>query len=142
MVLWPEIQRRERAIMKNRMLYVLGIGLLAITSLSATEKVLTPEEAISANGTRISMQGVVTEVVRKDSGYVYVNVGGKYPDHTFAVQIHKMEVDQFPDLESWIGRNMTFSGIVEVFKEKPSIRIRKPTDANSGTSTSPNASSD
>jgi len=115
--------------MMIRALFVLGVALLCDGQIVRAEQPLSPDQAIAANGKRVSMRGVVSEVVRRDNGYIYVNVGGKYPDHVFAVWIHKMDVDEFPKVDTWTGRKMTFSGVFEIYKGKPMIRIRKPGDS-------------
>lgn len=114
--------------MMIRVLFVFGMVLICGGQLLRADQPLSPDQAIAADGKRVSMQGVVSEVVRRESGYIYVNIGGNYPDHTFAVRIHKMDVDQFPAIDTWTGKEMTFSGVVEVFNGKPSIRIRKLED--------------
>jgi len=119
----------EGNMMMIRALFVFGVLQFCSSQLLRAEQPLSPDQAIAADDKRVSMRGVVSEVVRRDSGYIFVNVGGKYPDHTFAVWVHKMDVDEFPKVDSWTGREMTFSGVVEVFKAKPMIRIRKPGDS-------------
>jgi len=87
----------------------------------------TPTE-VTASGERGTLRGTVAEVVRRDNGYVFINVGGVFPDHQFAVRVHKMDVDEFPDMDSWVGSEIEFSGVVETYNQKPMLRIRKPED--------------
>ncbi len=115
-----------------RVLFVLGAVLMCNPQFVWAEQPLSPDQALAEDGKRGSMRGVVSEVVRKASGYIYVNIGGSFPDHMFAVWIHKMDVDQFPNVDTWPGKEMRFSGMVGVFNGKPSIRIRNPGDAAAG----------
>jgi len=120
--------RSGKNIIMIRVPFVFGAVLLCGIQLLRADQPFSPDQAIAADGKRVSMRGVVSEVVRRDSGYIYVNIGGIYPAHTFAVRIHKMDVDQFPNIDTWAGKEMIFSGVVEVFNGKPSIRIRRPED--------------
>jgi|GEM_PF-1312533 len=114
--------------MKLRVFLAIAVFLISVGSAGAVDQSGVQDEVVTGTGERATMRGAVAEVVRRDSGYIFVNVGGSFPNHTFAVWIHKMDTDVFPDVDSWVGKEIEFSGVMETYNEKPMLRIRKPAD--------------
>jgi hypothetical protein len=114
--------------MRLRVFLAIAVFSFSVISIEAVEPDGDSQAVGEATGERATLRGTVAEVVRRDSGYIFVNVGASFPDHAFAVWIHKMDTDVFPDVDSWVGKEIAFSGVVETYNEKPMLRIRKPAD--------------
>jgi len=85
-------------------------------------------EKCAAKGNRQTVRGTVAEIGRPESGYIYLNFGGTFPNHAFSAQIHKLDAKHFADLDALVGRQVEVTGFVEMRGTKPQIRLRKPED--------------
>lgn len=107
---------------------LLWVGVAAIGFADEDQKISSVEDALASDGQRVSMRGVVVEVVRLDNGYVYLNFGAPYPENSFAAVVHKMDADKFDDLDATKDRTVLVSGVSRVHDGRVSVRIRKPED--------------
>ena len=52
---------------------------------------------------------------------LFVNFGGRYPDHIFTGVIFNRNLQAFPDARSWEGKVLRIRGKVQLYREKPEI---------------------
>jgi hypothetical protein len=91
------------------------------------------KDALSHNGEYCKVTGKVAEInIRtNDKGkLVHLNIGGKYPEQELSVVIWENSLKNFPsNLDSaYTGKNISVYGIIKVFKNKPSINVKKESD--------------
>jgi len=60
------------------------------------------------------------------SGVTFIDMGGKYPNHTFTGIIFSNYADLFPNVESYSGKIIGVTGLVRNYKGKPEIILSNP----------------
>lgn len=76
-------------------------------------------------GERVLFVDTIRQVVAKDSGTVFLNFGGAYPDETLAVVVMKDTRERFPGVETWDGKKVRVEGMVTEFEGHPRIILRE-----------------
>ncbi len=84
-------------------------------------------DAIAAQsaGQTVSFVDVVQEVVVKDSGTIFLNFGGKYPNERLTVVIMAETKKRFPGAETWAGRKVRVTGELSEHRGHPRIILRE-----------------
>lgn len=59
------------------------------------------------------------------SGNVFINMGGRYPEHIFTGVIFGSNAARFPGVRSLEGKTITLEGRVRLHKQKPQIIIEE-----------------
>jgi DNA/RNA endonuclease YhcR with UshA esterase domain len=52
---------------------------------------------------------------------LFVNFGGRYPNHVFTAVIFSKNLQSFPAARSWEGKVLRVRGKVQLYREKPEI---------------------
>ncbi len=52
---------------------------------------------------------------------LFVNFGGRYPNHVFTAVIFSKSLQSFPDARSWEGKVIRIPGKVQLYREKSEI---------------------
>ena len=76
-------------------------------------------------GQTVSFVDVVQEVVVKDSGTIFLNFGGKYPNERLTVVIMAETKKRFPGAETWEGRKVRVTGELSEHRGHPRIILRE-----------------
>ena len=76
-------------------------------------------------GEKVVIEETVREVVIKESGTVFLNIGAAYPDEVLAVVVMKDTRPRFPGIESWKGKKVRVEGIVSDHEGRPRIILRE-----------------
>ena len=76
-------------------------------------------------GEKVEFVDTVHEVVIKDSGTIFLNFGGDYPDEVFAAVVMKDTHPRFPGIESWIGKKVHVEGVVSDYEGHHRIILRE-----------------
>lgn len=103
---------------------------LVLTALLASSvlglSALTPEEAARHVGSEGAVDGVAVQV-SEAGGNVFVNLGAKFPNHTFSAFIAKADVATvgLDYLKSLEGRPVSIVGRIADRKGKPQIQVTK-----------------
>ena len=107
----------------------LNIFLAALLLIVTSSFAITPEEAADHIGETVTVSGVVEEVFISKPGNVFLNFGGKYPNHKFvAVFFAKTsDISLFEDPKQYEGKNVSVTGKVKLYKGKPEIIVKKST---------------
>lgn len=105
----------------------------AVTSVQFTNtaEVISPSAASDYIGVRVTVEGVVSEVARDPrSGNVFLNFGGRYPNQAFDAIIFDDYAAQFSGLEALEDVSVAVSGEVQLYRGKPQIVVRDPSQLN------------
>lgn len=87
---------------------------------------VTPAETGKHLGELVTVEGTVDQVRVSGAETTYLDLGGRYPDHAFSAVVFKSRRAQFPDLESYEGRLVRVTGVVQRYFEKPEIVLSEP----------------
>jgi TonB family protein len=118
-----------------------GASLAALLlSLPATSDVpvIIPDQARDYVGREVVVQGQVAQVgVSEDGDTLFLNLGGRYPDHVFNAVIFEDNLNTFAEARSWEGKNIKVGGTIQLYKGKgkPEIILerREQVTIDSGT---------
>jgi hypothetical protein len=96
--------------------------LIAASPLAA----LTPEDAAKHVGEEGTVEGLAAQV-SEVGGNVYINMGARFPQHTFTAFVGKEDVATvgLDYLKSLEGKTVSVVGKIGEHKGKPQIRVRK-----------------
>src|SRR5215510_14063116 len=102
----------------------LVVGSLSITALSQTSTVIPYPEAPQHVGENVTVEGVVTAVSTSKRGNTFINFGGVYPNQTFTGWIPAgTPLASDPSIQSLQGKRIKITGLIELYRGKPEIRI-------------------
>jgi len=103
--------------------FVLALVLAPAADVAA----ITPEQAKDHVGQNVAVQGQVTQVGASERSHtLFLNFGGRYPDHVFTAVIFSKDLQPFGDVRSWEGKTITVRGHVQLYKGKPEIILERP----------------
>ena len=115
---------------------ILYVFVLFLTTMSCKEKTKSPNRLYAAPttecdgncifaqegakhvGESIKVYGTIKEVIKKvyfESGKpTFINLDDKYPDQKFNIVIFEEDYDKFPDMNLYVGKNITVTGVVRM----------------------------
>lgn len=106
------------------LLLALGAVLMAAPALA---QAISPDEAQAHGGQTVTIKGTVSEVATAArSGVTFIDMGGHYPDNSFAGVIYSGDAGKFPDVGSLSGKTIEITGEVLSYKGHPQIIINDP----------------
>jgi hypothetical protein len=94
----------------------------------APMSVVADSAAHSVLGQVATVEGTVAEVkTRAHLGYLYLNLGGRFPHHRLGILIPESARERFGDLEQMLGRRVRVTGQVWMQDGKwPAITVSQP----------------
>jgi endonuclease G, mitochondrial len=92
---------------------------------SESEISIAAAEAMDYVGQKVNVKGTIAQISRTSKA-IYLNMGGKYPDHTFAGQIYFENFGLFKDIDSYLDKKVAITGRVKDVKGKPVIIVDSP----------------
>lgn len=99
--------------------------MLGVALINAQEKYLA-EDAAKHIGENAIVTGEVAQVTTIKSGVTYLNIGAKFPDNVFTGVIFKKDAPAFENLKELEGKKVELIGMIEEYKGKPQIILKKP----------------
>ena len=107
--------------------------ILTTGSLFASD--ITPEEAAKHVGEKVTVRGTVFQVFVSKSKNVYLNFGATFPNQTFAAAVLIQKTPALlADGSDWLtareGKEVSVTGTVELYKDKPEIVLTPREDLN------------
>ncbi|WP_417675748.1 nucleotide-binding protein [Pseudodonghicola sp.] len=112
--------------MKHLATLLLALLLSAFAPAAGSADPLPPAEASQHIGEAVLIEGVVSQVhYDKKSGNTFINMGGRYPKHSFYAVIFREHANLFPDVRSIEGQRVSIAGVVELYRGKPQIVLRQ-----------------
>ena len=92
--------------------------------LSADEPLIDPTDAPTHVGQSVTVSGVVVAVFVSKRGNAFINFGDKYPNQTFTGWIPAgTPLASDASLQSLQGKTVQITGIIELYRGKPEIKI-------------------
>lgn len=107
-----------------KILSTVGLGLFL--AVSAQAETITPKEAAYYVGDSTTVAGVVSQVSTSRGGTIFINFGGRYPNHKFYAVLFRSNAGAFSGVRSLEGRTVAITGTIELYKGKPQIILRSP----------------
>lgn len=105
----------------------LGFALIAMAAFGQQKPVYTDVEAAKHINEDATVTGKVFGVSTSGKGTTFLNIGGRYPNHTFGGVIFAKNVDAVGDVKQYEGKEVTLTGRIEMSPDqKPQIIITKP----------------
>ena len=90
-------------------------------------RTISPSEAANQIGEEVVVQGQVSQVGASERSHtLFVNFGGRYPNHVFTAVIFSKNLPSFPEARSWEGKVLRVRGQVQMYREKPEIILTAP----------------
>ena len=86
--------------------------------------VISDSEAAQHIGQKTTVEGVVTSVTTSGKGNTFINFGGVHPRQTFTGWIPaRTPLASDPSIHSLEGKKIKITGLIELYRGKPEIRI-------------------
>lgn len=93
---------------------------------AADVAVIAPEQAKDHVGQEVVVQGQVTQIGASERSHtLFVNFGGRYPNHVLTAVIFSRNLQSFPDAHSWEGKTIKVRGLVQAYRGKPEIVLER-----------------
>ena len=102
---------------------VLAFGFAVITA-PAFAQAIQPADAKAQVGKTVTVEGMVDNVHTTAAGNTYIDVGGRYPNNTFAAVIFAADVSKFTNVAALKGKTVDITGPVKLYKDKPEIILK------------------
>lgn len=121
-------------------LLALIFALAALTATGQQAAVYPDAEAAKHVGEEATVTGKVFGVSTSATGTTYVNLGGNFPQHTFAGVIFASKQGDVGDVKQYEGKDVTLTGRITLSRDaskKPQIIINKPDQIKLAGSASP-----
>jgi DNA/RNA endonuclease YhcR with UshA esterase domain len=100
-----------------------GVVGLAAPALAQTQTI-APADAKAHVGQTVTIEGPVGNVYTARSGMTFIDLGGRYPDNTFAAVIFADDSGKFPDVNALGGKVVDITGPVSLYRGKPEIILK------------------
>ena len=110
---------------------LVALCLTAGLEVVADERTISDAEAKHHVGQVVAVRGVVANVFVSAKGNTFLNFGAPYPNQTFSGVIFSENADAFPNPQQWEGRRVLVRGRVKLYKGRPEIIVRTPSQVAS-----------
>ena len=82
-------------------------------------------------GEYVSFTGVIDQVIFSKKGYIYLNMGGKYPNHKLSLVVFKNKTRYFNDAKKYEGKRVKVHGKVSIYKNRyPQLILNNASQIN------------
>jgi hypothetical protein len=106
---------------------IFAAGLIVTATALAETRVIPPPEAKDHVGEIVTVEGAVSEVHHAAFGKAtFVDMGGHYPNNSFAGVLFSGDEPKFPDIDSLEGKTIDISGVVKLYQGRPEIILNDP----------------
>jgi RecJ-like exonuclease len=99
--------------------------------LAADPPEYTALEAAKHIGENATVTDKVDDVFQAKGGNIFINMGGKHPNHAFTAFISAADAGKFKDPEVYQDKMITVSGKIAEHKGKPQIIVSSPSQITS-----------
>jgi DNA/RNA endonuclease YhcR with UshA esterase domain len=101
-------------------------GLALLLATAADADVIGPSDAAQHIGEMHTVKGLVAQVSTSGKGTVFLNFGGRFPNHVFYGVVFAEEAARFPNMTGLEGRSVTLTGEISLYDGKPQIILSDP----------------
>ena len=102
---------------------VLALGFVIVTA-PAFAQSIAPADAKAQVGKTVTVEGMVDNVHTTAAGNTYIDMGGHYPNNTFAAVIFSKDTSKFANVTALKGKTVDITGPVKLYKDKPEIILK------------------
>jgi DNA/RNA endonuclease YhcR with UshA esterase domain len=102
---------------------VLAFGFAIITG-PAFAQAIAPADAKAQVGKTVTVEGMVDNVHTTAAGNTYIDMGGHYPNNTFAAVIFSADTSKFANVTALKGKTVDITGPIKLYKDKPEIILK------------------
>lgn len=107
------------------LIFALVLVLTAAPAFALT--VIPPEDCPKHLGETVTIEGTVSEVHHAASGRAtFIDMGGRYPNNTFAAVIFKDDADKFPNIDTLPGKVIDITGRAKDYRGSCEIIVNDP----------------
>ena len=92
---------------------------LAICAYGQQAKEYSAAEAGKHAGETATVTDTVANVFESKAGNIFLNFGARYPNQVFTAFMPKDSADQFPNAKELVGRTVSITGKIVLYKGKP-----------------------
>lgn len=113
----------------KRFILILGIVIVgtAVAATSAKAETIAPSDTSKYVGKSVTVEGTASEIHHAASGRVtFIDMGGRYPNNTFAGVIFSDDASKFPDVDSLDGKTVDITGTVKLYQGRTEIILNDP----------------
>ena len=112
--------------MNKIQILISSLGFVILLATAAWSETISPPEAAYHVGEQVTVAGVVSQVSVSGKGTIFVNFGGRFPNHVFYAVIFAKYARSFKDVHALEGRSVAIDGVVKMYKGKPEIILTSP----------------
>ena len=106
---------------------ILALVLVPAAAPALALTAIPPEDCPKHFGEAVTIEGPVNEVYHAASRRAtFIDMGGRYPNNTFAAVIFKDDADKFPNVDSLTGKVIDITGRVKDYKGSCEIIVNDP----------------
>jgi hypothetical protein len=102
---------------------IVALG-VAAAAWPARAETIAPSDAKIHVGQTVTIHAAVEEVKTGRGGVTFLDMGGAFPDNTFAAVIFAADLAKFPDAKALKGKTVAISGPVQLYQGKPEIILK------------------
>src|ERR1041384_2274141 len=99
---------------------------LLLSVIVAVAEPIPDADAAKHVGETVELRGTVADVHVFESGQVVLNLGAKFPKQNASVVIPAKAASAFREVEELNGAEILAKGKIELFKDRPEIKITDP----------------
>jgi hypothetical protein len=100
------------------------LAVIAAAPARAETPTITPANAKAYVGQTVTVEGAVGNIATGRAGTTFIDVGGRYPDNSFAAVIFAADKSKFPDVQALGGKTVDITGAVSLYRGKPEIILK------------------
>jgi hypothetical protein len=100
------------------------LAVIAALPARAETPTVTPANAKAYVGQTVTVEGAVGNISTGRAGTTFIDVGGRYPDNSFAAVIFAADKSKFPDVQALGGKTIDITGAVSLYRGKPEIILK------------------
>lgn len=103
---------------------VISFAISIVLSTAAFADNISYRDVSQYVGQTVTVVGKVSQVSTGNSGAIFINFGGRFPNHTFYGVIFRKNVGLFPGVRDLTSHTVELTGKIQIYKGKPQIVVR------------------
>jgi DNA/RNA endonuclease YhcR with UshA esterase domain len=103
-----------------------ALFVFALSRPAAALPIVPDSDAHKYVGQTVTVEGLVANVFTSNKGNTFLNFGRPYPKQAFTAVIFSSVRERFPGVERWQGKKVRVTGRVELYKDRPEIKLNSP----------------
>lgn len=97
---------------------------LMLCSGPALAETISPTDAASHRGQRVTVEGIVSEVFTSRRGDTFIDISGRYPNENFYGVIFSDSSAAIGNIDGLTGKTVDVTGMIKLYRGKPEIIVR------------------